>query len=98
MRCTVDPRYACGPIGCDVYGCWRARARWWDRLYMTNRLLRWFDYQHLPENLQPISHECAKLADIVDDTIPECAEKTAGLRKLLEAKDCFVRAVIESKQ
>ena len=24
------------------------------------------------------------------------AEKTAGLRKLLEAKDCFVRAMLET--
>ena len=29
--------------------------------------------------------------------LPEGAEKTAGLRKLLEAKDCFVRARLESE-
>lgn len=26
--------------------------------------------------------------------IPNCAEKSAGMRKLLEAKDCFVRSVV----
>jgi len=30
--------------------------------------------------------------------LPNCAEKSAGLRKLLEAKDCFVRASIEEKE
>lgn len=29
--------------------------------------------------------------------LPESAEKTAGLRKLLEAKDCFVRARMEKE-
>jgi len=28
----------------------------------------------------------------MDELLPESAEKTTGLRKLLEAKDCFVRA------
>lgn len=28
--------------------------------------------------------------------LPECPEKSAGLRKLLEAKDCFVRAAMEA--
>lgn len=64
---------------------------------MPNRLLRWFTYEHLPADLQSISAECATLAHKVDITIPENAEKTAGLRKLLEAKDCFVRAVIEAR-
>ena len=27
-------------------------------------------------------------------TLPDGAEKSAGLRKLLEAKDCFVRAAL----
>jgi hypothetical protein len=29
------------------------------------------------------------------DTLPEGAELTAGLRKLLEAKDCFVRSALD---
>jgi hypothetical protein len=29
-----------------------------------------------------------------ENTLPDSAEKTAGLRKLLEAKDCLVRAAL----
>lgn len=60
-----------------------------------NRLMRWFDYGHLPKHLQEVSEPCQALALAMDD-LPESAEKTAGLRKLLEAKDCFVRAAIEA--
>ena len=59
-----------------------------------NRMMKWFVYTHLPESLQAISKPCAELAESMD-TLPESAEKTAGLRKLLEAKDCFVRARLE---
>ncbi len=57
-----------------------------------NRLLRWFAYDHLPAPLQGVSAPCADLAEQVDTLLPESDEKTAGLRHLLEAKDCFVRA------
>jgi len=32
------------------------------------------------------------VAYIMEDRLPDCTEKSAGLRKLLEAKDCFVGA------
>ena len=32
-------------------------------------------------------------AEAIDTHIEESAEKTAGLRKLLEARDCFLRAL-----
>ena len=57
-----------------------------------NRLLRWFAHDHLPAPLQGVSAMCADLAEQVDTLLPESDEKTAGLRHLLEAKDCFVRA------
>jgi hypothetical protein len=64
---------------------------------MANRMMRWFEFQHLPVGpIRAASAECAALARIFDDRLPESAEKTAGLRKLLEAKDCFVRATIEA--
>ena len=59
---------------------------------MSNRLLRWFGGDHLPAPLQAVSAMCAELAEQVDTLLPESDEKTAGLRHLLEAKDCFVRA------
>ena len=64
---------------------------------MPNRMMRWFEYAHLPSNLQVVSRLCAILADNMDNHLPEGAEKTAGLRKLLEAKDCFVRAKLEAE-
>jgi hypothetical protein len=64
---------------------------------MANRLMQFFSYEHLPAHLRGTSEACAKLAQEMDK-LPEGAEKTAGLRKLLEAKDCFVRALIEKPQ
>ena len=63
---------------------------------MANRMMRWFDYEHLPLDLQTMSSRFGVLAEILDNELPEGAEKTAGLRKLLEAKDCFVRAKLEA--
>ncbi len=39
----------------------------------------------------------ATVARQMHDTLPRSAEKSAGLRKLLEAKDCFVRAALPLK-
>jgi hypothetical protein len=41
------------------------------------------------------SRACAALADEMIHTLPAGPELTVGLRKLLEAKDCFVRAAIK---
>lgn len=56
-------------------------------------LLEFFAYEHLPENLQAISKPFGELAQTIGNG-PQNAEATAGLRKLLEAKDCIVRANI----
>lgn len=58
----------------------------------TTPILRYFGYRHLPENLQKISKPVGELAVLMEDMLPDGPEKSAGLRKLLEAKDCFVRA------
>ena len=63
---------------------------------MGNRMLMWFDGGHLPDHLRDVSDAFATLALAMDEKLAEGAEKTAGLRKLLEAKDCFVRARIET--
>jgi len=57
-------------------------------------IMRYFDYDHLPEKLREVSKPIGELARQMDDGLPDGAEKSAGLRKLLEAKDCFVRARI----
>lgn len=66
-----------------------------DRHPATSGIARWFAYDHLPAGLpRDVSAQCAALAcDIVED-LPDGPELTAGLRKLLEAKDCLVRAAI----
>ena len=56
-------------------------------------VLQFFVYEHLPEHLQPISRACSVMAYNMATTCPQNAELTVGLRKLLEAKDCFVRAM-----
>lgn len=58
----------------------------------NNPILKYFAYAHLPEHLQEISKPVGELAELMSDILPDNAEKSAGLRKLLEAKDCFVRA------
>lgn len=63
---------------------------------MGNRLMDYFQFGHLPEGpIRASSEACAELAARFDELLPESAEKTAGLRKLLEAKDCFVRATLD---
>lgn len=59
---------------------------------MPHPMMMHFDYEHLPANLQAVSKPIGDLARQMDETLQEGAEKTAGLRKLLEAKDCLVRA------
>ena len=65
---------------------------------MTNRLMRWFDSGHLAGPNRKIVDKCRELAEAMDEQLEEGPEKTTGLRKLLEAKDCFVRANIEGDQ
>lgn len=58
----------------------------------TESLLKFFSYEHLPPKLQEISKPMGELARKMGENLPESAEVTVGMRKLLEAKDCFVRA------
>lgn len=55
-------------------------------------LIRYFKYDHLPEHMKTFSKQFYDLAIKMEETLPEGTEKEVGLRKLLEAKDCFVRA------
>lgn len=57
-------------------------------------LLQFFGYEHLPEHLKEISKPFAILANKVIQDLPENPETEMALRKLLEAKDCAVRAKI----
>jgi hypothetical protein len=55
-------------------------------------MLQFFAYEHLPAHLQAISKPFGDLARWMASDLPRNPERTAGLRKLLEAKDCAVRA------
>ena len=61
---------------------------------MVDPIMKYFEYAHLPEKLQAISKPIGVLAKKMEEVIPDGAEKKAGLRKLLEAKDCLVRAYL----
>ncbi|MFD0405606.1 hypothetical protein [Kitasatospora sp. NPDC127116] len=61
----------------------------------TTAIAKHFAYAHLPEHLQAISKPCHDLAEAMLHKMADSPELTAGLRKLLEAKDCFVRAVLD---
>ena len=56
--------------------------------------MKYFAFDHLPVSLHTISAPFSSLAHDMDELLPDGPEKSAGLRKLLEAKDCFVRAAL----
>lgn len=59
---------------------------------MSDPMLQFFQYAHLPERLQEISKPFSDMAQFIVETLPRNPERTVALRKLLEAKDCAVRA------
>ena len=59
-----------------------------------SHVLKFFEYDHLPQNLQIVSSPFFELATIVARRAPDNQETTVALRKLLEAKDAAVRAAL----
>lgn len=57
-------------------------------------LLQFFAYEHLPQHLQVVSKPFRELAERITAELPRNPERTVALRKLLEAKDCAVRALV----
>lgn len=62
---------------------------------MKTPILKHFAYEHLPRHLQEVSRPLGEMAKLMEENLPDGPEKSAGLRKLLEAKDCFVRSKLE---
>ena len=56
---------------------------------------KYFAFEHLPPKLQRVSKPLGELAMTLELMLPDGPEKSAGMRKLLEAKDCFVRAALD---
>lgn len=61
-------------------------------------IMQFFSYEHLPILLQDTSRVFYEAARTVHSTIPRNPERTVALRKLLEAKDAAVRAVVCSNK
>lgn len=63
--------------------------------FAPSPIMQYFNYKHLTnDDLIKVSRIICSTAQWMDENIPNSAEKSAGLRKLLEAKDCFVRAAL----
>lgn len=63
-----------------------------DSEHSGDPMLQFFEFEHLPDRLKDISKPFGILAQRIVDTLPRNPERTVALRKLLEAKDCAVRA------
>ena len=59
-------------------------------------ILNHFSFTHLTADLQDVSMPICTLAIELDRELEDNEEKQVGLRKLLEAKDCFVRSKLQS--
>lgn len=64
---------------------------------MQTSTIKYFAFNHLPLKLQAVSKPIGELAQLMESTLPDGPEKSVGMRKLLEAKDCFVRASLEQQ-
>ena len=61
-------------------------------------ILRHFEYDHLSVHLQGVSMPFCALAKAVAGAGTRGPETTTCLRKLLEAKDCAVRAALHERE
>lgn len=59
-----------------------------------DRMIQFFQYQHLPEELRIASKPFCELAHRIVAEWPMNPERTVCLRKLLEAKDAAVRTLL----
>lgn len=59
-----------------------------------DHIMQFFAYDHLPTTLQDVSRPFCQLATRMVKTLPRNPERTVALRKLLEAKDAAVRALL----
>ena len=63
-------------------------------LQRINPIMKFFAYGHLPENLKAVSKPYSDMAEHLYGALPDSAEKSVALRKLLESKDAAVRAAL----
>jgi len=63
---------------------------------MPSTTIKHFAFANLPVHLQAVSKPIGELAEQFERQLVDGPEKSAGMRKLLEAKDCFVRAALDA--
>ena len=61
---------------------------------MTDHIMQFFAYSHLPPALREVSKPFCDQASRMIETLPRNPERSVALRKLLESKDAAVRAFI----
>jgi hypothetical protein len=69
-------------------------VRWAHRHPSVVGVLTFLDSRHLPDHLRDAARPVEDAAHLIMMACPDGPELTAGLRKLLEAKDCFVRGAL----
>lgn len=62
------------------------------------RMLKWFEYAHLPEHLQVVSRPLGDLAGDIACNIAPGLERTVALRKLMaiEVRDMIITANLDA--
>lgn len=58
-------------------------------------MLKNFRWEHLPDHLMSVSRMFGEMAITIVEQLPRNPERTVCLRKLLESKDCAVRAMLD---
>ena len=62
----------------------------------NREILEFFAFQHLSGGkIRSTSFACHEFAMTMEESLMDCDQKSEGLQKLLEAKDCFVRAAVQ---
>lgn len=64
------------------------------RAAVIEPICQFFAFDHLPPHLAAVSRPFCELAQRIVDILPRNPERTVALRKLLEAKDAAVRALV----
>jgi len=60
----------------------------------ADHIMQFFAFAHLPPHLAAVSAPFCDLANKIVAELPRNPERTVALRKLLEAKDAAVRALV----
>ena len=96
MDLTNTPEPELGPVGASVGTRDELTASAAGRHPSTQQLVRYFAYAHLADPLRPIAMiYCSAARDLVS-SLPDGPELTVALRKLVESKDCAIRAGVDA--